>query len=56
MYLALKRTLDIALCIAVLPFVLVILAACWIAIKLDSPGPGMFSHLRTGKKGKKGKR
>jgi lipopolysaccharide/colanic/teichoic acid biosynthesis glycosyltransferase len=52
-YLALKRTLDIALCIAVLPFVLVILAVCWIAIKLDSPGPAMFSHLRTGKSGQR---
>jgi len=29
------------------------LAVCWIAIKLDSTGPAMFSHLRTGKSGQR---
>ncbi|SRR6266849_961321 len=52
-YLALKRAIDIALCTAALPFALVILAACWVAIKLDSPGPAMFSHLRTGESGQR---
>src|SRR3990170_767831 len=52
-YQRLKRLIDLAACIAVLPFVLLILGLCAIAIKLDSPGPVWFTQPRTGKGGRR---
>lgn len=52
-YARLKRVLDLVICFAVLPLVMVVLAACWVAIKLDSPGPAMFLQPRTGKDGRR---
>jgi lipopolysaccharide/colanic/teichoic acid biosynthesis glycosyltransferase len=46
-----KRTLDVVACLLVLPLVLVILAICAIAIRLDSPGPVFFFQNRTGRGG-----
>ena len=48
-----KRFLDVTVCLAALPFVLFILAICWIAIRLDSPGAAFFTQLRTGKGGRR---
>ena len=48
-----KRLLDIACCLLVLPFVLLILALCAIAIKLDSPGSVFFFQERTGRGGRR---
>jgi lipopolysaccharide/colanic/teichoic acid biosynthesis glycosyltransferase len=48
-----KRALDIALSLAAMPFALLALALCAIAIKLDSPGPIGFTQLRTGKGGRR---
>jgi len=48
----LKRFLDIILVIVSLPLVLPLLVLISIAIKLDSPGPIFFRHLRLGEKGK----
>jgi lipopolysaccharide/colanic/teichoic acid biosynthesis glycosyltransferase len=48
-----KRAIDIALSLAAMPFALVALALCAIAVKLDSPGPVGFSQLRTGKGGRR---
>jgi lipopolysaccharide/colanic/teichoic acid biosynthesis glycosyltransferase len=47
-YHILKRSFDIALCVAVLPFALPILAACALAVRLSSPGPVLFIQQRTG--------
>lgn len=52
-YYFVKRALDIAACLAVLPLVLVLLVLCVLAVKLDSPGPVFFFQLRTGKGGKR---
>jgi lipopolysaccharide/colanic/teichoic acid biosynthesis glycosyltransferase len=48
-----KRLLDVAIALAVLPFVLIVLALCVIAIRLDSRGPAFFSQLRTGQGGRR---
>lgn len=46
-----KRALDVVVCLLLLPFVLLVLALCALAIKLDSPGPVMFFQQRTGRGG-----
>ena len=48
-----KRLLDIVCCLLVLPFVLLTLLLCAIAIKLDSPGPVFFFQERTGRGGRR---
>ena len=50
-YHILKRSFDIALCVAVLPFALPILVACALAVRLSSPGPVLFIQQRTGRGG-----
>ncbi|MFQ6112845.1 MAG: sugar transferase [bacterium] len=52
-YQRVKRLMDITLCIVALPLVLIVLAACYAAIKLDSSGPVFFFQLRTGKGGRR---
>lgn len=46
-----KRVLDLALGVAVLPVVIPILAACSIAIAVESRGPIVFKQQRTGRNG-----
>jgi len=46
-----KRLIDIAICLAILPFALGVMGICAILIWLDAPGPLMFSQWRTGKGG-----
>src|SRR5512146_2798831 len=49
-----KRALDLSLTVAIMPFVLVVLAICVVAIKLESPGaPALFRQQRTGKGGRR---
>ncbi len=48
-----KRLTDLVVCMAIMPFVLLVLAICAIAIRLDSPGPAFFSQKRTGKDGRR---
>lgn len=52
-YLRAKRALDLVVCLVVLPAVLLVLALCALAIRLDSPGPVFFSQARTGKGGRR---
>ena len=52
-YHQIKRLMDITFSLAALPFSLLALALCAIAIKLESPGPGWFTQLRTGKGGRR---
>jgi lipopolysaccharide/colanic/teichoic acid biosynthesis glycosyltransferase len=48
-----KRGIDLAVCFALLPILLPILAMCCLAIRLDSPGPIFFFQLRTGRGGRR---
>lgn len=50
-YLRLKRAIDIAICLAVMPLVLPLMGICVLAIRLDSPGPIVFRQQRTGRHG-----
>jgi lipopolysaccharide/colanic/teichoic acid biosynthesis glycosyltransferase len=52
-YLRCKRLMDLSLCILALPFVVFALAICFIAIRLDSPGPAFFYQMRTGRGGRR---
>jgi len=47
-----KRFLDITVCLLSMPFMLLILAICCIAVWLDSDGPIFFFQPRTGKGGR----
>ena len=48
-----KRIIDLALCLLVLPTILPIIALCSLAIWIDDPGPIFFKQLRTGKGGRR---
>ena len=52
-YQYLKRTLDLVICILILPIVLPIMILCVIAISIDSPGRVIFIQERIGKGGRK---
>jgi Undecaprenyl-phosphate galactose phosphotransferase WbaP len=47
-----KRLLDLALSSLALLFLAPILLAIMIAIKIESPGPALFGHLRIGRNGR----
>jgi lipopolysaccharide/colanic/teichoic acid biosynthesis glycosyltransferase len=46
-----KRVMDLAICIAVMPLLAPILLATAIAVRIDSPGPVLFRQQRTGRHG-----
>jgi lipopolysaccharide/colanic/teichoic acid biosynthesis glycosyltransferase len=48
-YLRVKRLLDIAVCLLSAPVVLILVALCALAVRIDSPGPIFFCQLRTGR-------
>jgi lipopolysaccharide/colanic/teichoic acid biosynthesis glycosyltransferase len=49
-----KRAIDLAVCLAVLPLVLPIVALCALVIRLESPGaPALFRQERTGRGGRR---
>jgi lipopolysaccharide/colanic/teichoic acid biosynthesis glycosyltransferase len=50
-FLRTKRAIDIAICVLISPLVLIALAGCAIAIRLDSPGAVLFTQQRTGRNG-----
>ncbi len=52
-YLRMKRMVDVLVSLLVLPFLLPMLCACALAIRLDSPGPVFFYQLRTGRGGRR---
>ena len=52
-YLVAKRALDIAVSLTALILIAPILIACALAIRLESPGPVMFSQKRTGRAGRR---
>ena len=52
-YLKVKRIMDLAICLAVLPALLPVMGLCALAIWFDDPGPLVFHQLRTGKGGRR---
>ena len=52
-YLVFKRFLDLSLIIVTLPVLLPLFLVCAVAIRLESPGPVVFSQQRTGRNGKR---
>ena len=52
-YTTVKRTLDIALCAILLPPIVLVLALCALAVRIDSPGPIVFMQERTGLHGRR---
>lgn len=52
-YRLVKRLVDLLVCAVVLPLLLPVLAACAVAIRLDTPGPIIFGQWRTGRDGKR---
>lgn len=51
-YSTMKRVVDLVICVACLPLVLLVLAVTAIAVRLDSPGPVLFVQSRTGRHGR----
>jgi lipopolysaccharide/colanic/teichoic acid biosynthesis glycosyltransferase len=52
-YLWAKRAFDLLVCLVALPFVLPVLLLCALAIRLDTPGPIVFTQSRTGRHGRR---
>lgn len=52
-YLVSKRALDLTVCVVLLPVLLVLFAACIVAIRIDSPGPVFIRQERTGRDGRR---
>ena len=48
-----KRVMDLGLCLLALPFVLLVIGACVLLIRIDSPGPAFFVQSRTGRGGRR---
>jgi lipopolysaccharide/colanic/teichoic acid biosynthesis glycosyltransferase len=48
-----KRAIDLTISLILLPFVLLILIVCAVAVRLDSPGPAFFTQSRTGRDGRR---
>lgn len=48
-YLVAKRTLDLVVCSVLLLLALPVMAACALAVRLDTPGPVVFAQMRTGR-------
>jgi lipopolysaccharide/colanic/teichoic acid biosynthesis glycosyltransferase len=52
-YEAMKRLMDLGLCMLALPFVLAVVGVCALLIWLNDPGPVFFTQLRTGQGGRR---
>jgi lipopolysaccharide/colanic/teichoic acid biosynthesis glycosyltransferase len=52
-YVVAKRVIDLVVCALLLVPALVVMAACAVAIRLDSPGPALFAQERTGRDGRR---
>ena len=53
LYRASKRAFDLAACALVLPLIVPLLGVCALAIRLESPGPIVFTQDRTGQHGRR---
>jgi lipopolysaccharide/colanic/teichoic acid biosynthesis glycosyltransferase len=52
-YVVAKRLIDIVVCVLLLVPALALMAACAVAVRLDSPGPALFAQERTGRDGRR---
>ena len=52
-YVVAKRLIDIVVCVFLLVPALALMAACAVAVRLDSPGPALFAQERTGRDGRR---
>lgn len=52
-YDAAKRAFDLSLCLLLAPLLVPVLAVLALAIRLDSPGPAVFTQDRTGRDGRR---
>ena len=52
-YVHVKRAVDVVVSLALLLVVLPVALACALAIRLDSPGPALFTQERTGRDGRR---
>src|SRR5919201_5748155 len=52
-YVVSKRAFDLVVGSLLLLLMLPVLAACALAVRLDSPGPTFFGQLRTGRDGRR---
>ena len=52
-YRLVKRGLDLTLCLLALPIAVPVLLLCALAVWVESPGPIIFTQLRTGRDGKR---
>jgi len=50
---AAKRAVDLLLCLLVLPAMVLVIAACAVAVRVDSPGSPFFCQWRTGRDGRR---
>jgi lipopolysaccharide/colanic/teichoic acid biosynthesis glycosyltransferase len=48
-----KRLFDLTFCLLLMPFVVIVVVACAVAIVIDSPGPIVFTQERTGRNGRR---
>ncbi|HUT11663.1 MAG TPA: sugar transferase [Thermoguttaceae bacterium] len=52
-YARIKRLLDVAVCLALLPPALFVLGLCALMVRLGDPGPAFFTQWRTGRGGRR---
>jgi lipopolysaccharide/colanic/teichoic acid biosynthesis glycosyltransferase len=52
-YVVAKRVIDLVVCVLLLVPALALMAACAVAVRLDSPGPVLFAQERTGRDGRR---
>jgi lipopolysaccharide/colanic/teichoic acid biosynthesis glycosyltransferase len=52
-YRLVKRGLDLTLCLLAIPIAVPVLLVCALAVWVESPGPIIFTQLRTGRDGKR---
>ena len=52
-YLWSKRAFDLLVCLLLLPIVVPVLLLCALAVRLDTPGPIVFTQSRTGRHGRR---
>jgi lipopolysaccharide/colanic/teichoic acid biosynthesis glycosyltransferase len=52
-YLWVKRAFDIGVCLVFMPIIVPVFCLCALAVRLDTPGPIVFTQERTGRHGRR---
>jgi len=53
LYFMTKRLLDLTLCMMMMPFILLVITLCCVALWIENPGPLFFTQSRTGRGGRR---